>query len=99
MGIRAEGAVAALSSFVSKCAMGIGGAIPGYMLQVAGFNATAEVQTQSVINVIIFCIIILPAIIDMVGIGIFAKGYPLTKEKLEEQTKVLQERHSADKVE
>ena len=30
MGIRAEGAVASLSSFVSKCAMGIGGAIPGY---------------------------------------------------------------------
>ena len=29
MGIRAEGAVASLSSFVSKCAMGIGGAIPG----------------------------------------------------------------------
>ena len=33
MGIRAEGAVASLSSFVSKCAMGIGGAIPGYLLQ------------------------------------------------------------------
>ena len=46
MGIRAEGAVASLSSFISKCAMGIGGAIPGYMLQMAGFNAVAEVQTH-----------------------------------------------------
>lgn len=99
MGIRAEGAVASLSSFISKCAMGIGGAIPGYMLQVAGFNATAEVQTQNVINVIIFCLIILPAIINVVGIIIFAKGYPLTKEKLAEQTRILQERHSADKAE
>ena len=99
MGIRAEGAVASLSSFISKCAMGIGGAIPGYMLQMAGFNAVAEVQTQSVINVIIFCLIILPAIINVVGIGIFAKAYPLTKEKLEEQTRILQERHSADKAE
>ena len=81
MGIRAEGAVASLSSFISKCAMGIGGAIPGYMLQMAGFNAAAEVQTQSVINVII------------------AKAYPLTSEKLAEQTRILQERHSADKAE
>ena len=40
MGIRAEGAVASLSSFVSKCAMGIGGAIPGYLLQLAGFDST-----------------------------------------------------------
>ena len=99
MGIRAEGAVASLSSFISKCAMGIGGAIPGYMLQMAGFNAAAEVQTQSVINVIIFCLIILPAIINVVGIGIFAKAYPLTSEKLAEQTRILQERHSADKAE
>ena len=99
MGIRAEGAVASLSSFISKCAMGIGGAIPGYMLQMAGFNAVAELQTQSVINVIIFCPIILPAIINVVGIGIFAQAYPLTKEKLDAQPRILQERHSADKAE
>ena len=43
MGIRAEGAVASLSSFVSKCAMGIGGAIPGYLLQLAGFDSKAAV--------------------------------------------------------
>lgn len=96
MGIRAEGAIASLSSFISKCAMGIGGAIPGYMLQAAGFDGTAQTQTQSVIAVIIFCLIILPAIINVVGIGIFAKEYSLTKEKLEEQTKVLQERHAND---
>ena len=99
LGYRAEGAIASLSSFITKCAMGIGGAIPGYMLQMAGFNAAAEVQTQSVINVIIFCLIILPAIINVVGIGIFAKAYPLTSEKLAEQTRILQERHSADKAE
>ena len=44
MGIRAEGAVASLSSFVSKCAMGIGGAIPGYLLQLAGFDSKAAVR-------------------------------------------------------
>ena len=49
MGIRAEGAVASLSSFVSKCAMGIGGAIPGYLLQLAGFDSKAAVQNDDVI--------------------------------------------------
>ena len=46
MGIRAEGAVASLSSFVSKCAMGIGGAIPGYLLQLAGCDSKAAVQND-----------------------------------------------------
>ena len=79
MGIRAEGAVASLSSFVSKCAMGIGGAIPGYLLQLAGFDSKAAVQNDDVINVIVFCVLILPAIVNVVAIVIFSKGYPITK--------------------
>ena len=84
MGIRAEGAVASLSSFVSKCAMGIGGAIPGYLLQLAGFDSKAAVQNDDVINVIVLCVLILPAIVNVVAIVIFSKGYPITKEKLNE---------------
>ena len=80
MGIRAEGAVASLSSFVSKCAMGIGGAIPGYLLQLAGFDSKAAVQNDDVINVIVLCVLILPAIVNVVAIVIFSKGYPITKE-------------------
>ena len=94
MGIRAEGAVASLSSFVSKCAMGIGGAIPGYLLQLAGFDSKAAVQTDDVINVIVLCVLILPAIVNVVAIVIFSKGYPITKEKLNEQTYLLREKRS-----
>ena len=71
MGIRAEGAVASLSSFVSKCAMGIGGAIPGYLLQLAGFDSKAAVQNDDVINMIVLCVLILPAIVNVVAIVIF----------------------------
>ena len=92
MGIRAEGAVASLSSFVSKCAMGIGGAIPGYLLQLAGFDSKAAVQNDDVINVIVLCVLILPAIVNVVAIVIFSKGYPITKEKLNEQTYLLREK-------
>ena len=94
MGIRAEGAVASLSSFVSKCAMGIGGAIPGSLLQLAGFDSKAAVQNDDVINVIVLCVLILPAIVNVVAIVIFSKGYPITKEKLNEQTYLLREKRS-----
>lgn len=94
MGIRAEGAVASLSSFVFKCAMGIGGAIPGYLLQLAGFDSKAAVQNDDVINVIVLCVLILPAIVNVVAIVIFSKGYPITKEKLNEQTYLLREKRS-----
>ena len=94
MGIRAEGAVASLSSFVSKCAMGIGGAIPGYLLQLAGFDSKAAVQNDDVINVIVLCVLILPAIVNVVAIVIFSKGYPITKEKLNEQICLLREKRS-----
>lgn len=94
MGIRAEGAVASLSSFISKCAMGIGGAIPGYLLQLAGFDSKAAVQNDDVINVIVLCVLILPAIVNVVAIVIFSKGYPITKEKLNEQTYLLREKRS-----
>lgn len=94
MGIRAEGAVASLSSFVSKCAMGIGGAIPGYLLQLAGFDSKAAVQNDDVINVIVLCVLILPAIVNVVAIVIFSKGYPITKEKMNEQTYLLREKRS-----
>ncbi len=99
MGIRAEGAIASLSSFISKCAMGVGGAIPGYLLQLAGFNGMAATQPEGVNTVIIFCLIILPAILNVVGIAIFAKAYPLTKEKLAEQTLALKEKHLAKQAE
>lgn len=94
MGIRAEGAVASLSSFVSKCAMGIGGAIPGYLLQLAGFDSKAAVQNDNVINVIVLCVLILPAIVNVVDIVIFSKGYPITKEKLNEQICLMREKRS-----
>ena len=94
MGIRAEGAVASLSSFVSKCAMGIGGAIPGYLLQLAGFDSKAAVQNDNVINVIVLCVLILPAIVNVVAIVIFSKGYHITKEKLNEQICLMREKRS-----
>ena len=46
------------------------------------------------INVIVLCVLILPAIVNVVAIVIFSKGYPITKEKLNEQTYLLREKRS-----
>lgn len=96
MGIRAEGAIASLSSFISKCAMGIGGAIPGYLLGIAGFNKDLVQQPDSVIKVILLCLIVIPAVIDVIAILIFSKSYPLSKKKLEEQNQQLAQMRSSE---
>ena len=79
---------------LSPSAMGIGGAIPGYLLQLAGFDSKAAVQNDDVINVIVLCVLILPAIVNVVAIVIFSKGYPITKEKLNEQICLMREKRS-----
>ena len=89
MNVHAEAAVAALSSFITKCGMGIGGAIPGYMLAAVGFDATSATQPEAVKTVIIIGAIIIPAVLSLVGAAIFAVGYPLTKEKLEAQVEAM----------
>ena len=89
MNVHAEAAVAALSSFITKCGMGIGGAIPGYMLAAVGFDATSATQPEAVKTVIIIGAIIIPAVLSLVGAAIFAAGYPLTKEKVEAQVEAM----------
>ncbi|MDO4648452.1 MAG: MFS transporter [Eubacteriales bacterium] len=83
-GYHAEAAVASLASFVSKFSMGIGGAIPGYLLAFVGFNEKAAVQSAATNEMLIFCAVILPAIVSVVVAVIFGVFYPLTKSKLED---------------
>lgn len=89
MGYRAEAAVAALSSFITKCGMGIGGAVPGYLLAAVGFDATAQNQPAEVRGILIASAIVIPAILYVAGALIFGIGYPLTKEKLLKQAEEI----------
>ncbi len=91
-GQRTEGAIASLSSFVTKCGMGIGGAIPGYILAAVGFDQTLTVQPAGVNSAIVLCVIVIPSILYFVGAAVFAKFYPLTKEKLDEQNAILEKK-------
>lgn len=94
LGMRAEAGISALSSFSSKFAAGIGGALPGYVLGFAGFDSTLAVQSETVNNMIIVCQIVAPIVFFVIGLVVFAKGYTITQEKLDEQNRILAERRA-----
>jgi GPH family glycoside/pentoside/hexuronide:cation symporter/glucuronide carrier protein len=96
-GKRAEGAIASLNSFVVKAAMGIGGAIPGYILAAAGYAAN-QPQTDAVKTGIIVSVMVLPAVFALAGLLIFAFGYPVGKAKLAEITQTLRDKRAAKKI-
>jgi GPH family glycoside/pentoside/hexuronide:cation symporter/glucuronide carrier protein len=95
LGYRTEAAIASLASFITKFAMGVGGAIPGYLLAWAGYNAALNLQSTTTNNTIIFCVCIAPVILMGLGAIIMGMFYPLTKQKLEQQEQEMRRRHIA----
>ncbi len=81
---RSEGAVSALSSMITKIGMGIGGAIPMYVLGATkladGSYSTAGLALSDAVLPCVFCVI--------AGL-FFIFGYPITAEKLEAMHEVL----------
>ena len=79
------------SSFVSKAAQGVAGAIPGYMLAATGFIGGAAQQPQSVEGGIIFCSITLPLILCAAAGLVFGTLYPLGKKEVDEITLAIEQ--------
>ena len=83
-GKRAEAAIASLTSFITKVAQGLGGAIPGYVLAAAGFVTGSVAQPESINTGIILCVLILPTILTAAGAILFGTQYTLDKKAVEE---------------
>ena len=83
-GKRAEAAIASFTSFITKVAQGIGGAIPGYVLAATGFVTGSAVQPESINTGIILCVLILPTILTAAGAILFGTQYTLDKKAVEE---------------
>ena len=79
-GKREEAAIASLTSFVSKVAQGLGGAIPGYVIAAYGFVTGEFVQPESINTGIILCVLILPLIFGILGSLIFGTQYMLDQK-------------------
>ena len=83
-GKRAEAAIASLTSFITKVAQGLGGAIPGYVLAATGFVTGSVAQPESINTGIILCVLILPTTLTAAGAILFGTQYTLDKKAVEE---------------
>ena len=73
--IRSEASMGTISTFASKLGSGVGGALPGYMLYLTGYNQELDVQPASVNTGIILMSLLVPAVLYLLGVVIFQKGY------------------------
>lgn len=92
----AEAAIASTSSFVTKCAQGLGGAIPLYILKAFGYIEQAPEQAASVNTGILASLIYLPAILFVVAIAVMAIGYNIDKKQLDTMNEALIEKHAKE---
>lgn len=95
-GKHAESAVASLSSFSTKVAQGIGGAILGYILAATGWVNAQSAMTDSVIGGILACNTWIPAIFYVAAALIMLIFYKLDGKKLEEINEALKEKHAKE---
>lgn len=57
-------------------------------------NLCYMVGTNIVNAAIVLCVIVIPSVLYFIGAAIFAKFYPLTKEKLDEQNAILEKKRA-----
>ncbi len=92
-GKRADSAVAASNSFVMKCAQGVGGSIPLYIMGAAGYVQGMTTMTTAVTNSIIFSFVILPSLLTLFMIILMGFGYKLNEGKINKINAELATRH------
>ncbi|MDO4518402.1 MAG: MFS transporter [Bacillota bacterium] len=82
-GNRREGAIVSVQGLVEAFAVGIGSQILGIILQLAGFDGSAQVQSQQALEWVFNCITWIPAIFLFIA-GVAVYKYPITKEVYED---------------
>jgi GPH family glycoside/pentoside/hexuronide:cation symporter/glucuronide carrier protein len=92
-GKRAEGAIASLNSFVVKAGMGIGGAIPGYILAATRYIPN-QAQSDATKAGIIAAVVVGPAVLNLIALFVFGFGYNINKTRLAEITQALRDKRA-----
>jgi GPH family glycoside/pentoside/hexuronide:cation symporter/glucuronide carrier protein len=87
-GIRAEGAVASLNSFIVKAGLGLGSGIGAYMLGIIGYVPNA-VQSAETIQGLYSLNFLYPAFISIVGVIVWMLLYPIDKKTNEQMLSEL----------
>ena len=94
-GKQRQGAIVSLLSLVEAFAAGLGSQLLGIILQIAGFNGEAAVQSETAMLWIENCLTIVPVIFLALAL-LSLKKYPITKERFAEIQKQLAERKASE---
>jgi GPH family glycoside/pentoside/hexuronide:cation symporter/glucuronide carrier protein len=92
LGYRSEAAVASVSSFVAKASVGIGSAVSAFLLPVIHYVPNAETQAAETVRGFFALNYAIPGTFMLIGLLIWAFGYPLTKKVREQMMAELIER-------
>ena len=92
LGYRSEAAVASLSSFIAKVSVGIGSAVSAYLLPVIHYVPNAETQAAETVRGFFALNYAIPGALMLIGLLIWAFGYPLTIKVREQMMAELVER-------
>ncbi len=93
-GHQRQGVIVSLQGLVEALAAGIGAQLLGIVLQLAGFNGEAAVQTESALKAVELSVTVLPAVFLVLAF-VCLKKYPITKAKFEEIQRQLAEKNSS----
>lgn len=77
MGVRAESALTSVSTFLSKVGSAIGGALPAYLLAIAGYNADSGIIPESLPGAICGWGFLFPIALFAIGAVIIGVGYKM----------------------
>ncbi len=99
-GIRDDGTIYAVYSFARKIGQALAGGLGGYALSMIGYVSSTEniVQAPEVAQRIYTVSTIVPAICYFIVALILIFWYPLSRKRIEENRRLIKERHTADKA-
>lgn len=94
-GHQRQGVIVSLQGLVEALAAGLGAQLLGIVLQIAGFDGEAAVQTETALKAVESSVTILPACFLVMAL-LCLKKYPITKERFAEIQRQLAERKTKD---
>ncbi|MDD6646589.1 MAG: MFS transporter [Firmicutes bacterium] len=94
-GMKREGSVVSVQGLVEGIAEGLGAQILGIILQIAGFDGDAAVQSDTTMRWIVNCTTWVPVILLVISIIALYK-YPITRQKFKAIQTLLDERKNSE---
>lgn len=94
-GRRVAAIVTALICIFMKAGMALGGAVPGLVLDWAGFDAGAAVQSGTALQGILWLVTVIPAVLMLLASFVIGR-YELSDVKMTEINGIVESRHQND---